>query len=157
MTPRTLLLAITTTAVGAAVAFEATHVVVTDDATVYDELHPYEDAYVIASPPYWTLAHCETVGTPQSYRTYCYVTLPDGVAGLAEWEYFGKLVVARAALTLATGPGGDQPAAAVPAGELLARVGEENTPAGETWLEVVTADRRRGWVRAADAGPYTLK
>ena len=138
-----------TLAAAAAAAFTATYVVVTDDAVIYDQAHQYDDDYVVARPPYWTPATCETVGTPQSPRTYCLVTLEDGRRGLAEWDYFGRLLVVRDGATLATGPGGDKAAATVAAGEEVARVGEETTPQGELWLELVTRDGRRGWLPAA--------
>jgi len=157
-------------AAGAA-AFAPTHVVVADDAVVYDENHQYDDAYVVARPPYWTAARCEAVGSPSSPRTYCYVTLTDGTTGLAEWDYFGKLYVAAREARLRAAPGDDQAEVGrVAVGESIAEVGppvflqppgfhDEHygdatgifyDEAAEEWREVMTKDRRRGFLRAAD-------
>jgi hypothetical protein len=150
-----ILLALAAAAGAAPAAFTATHAVVDDDAAVYDQEHQYEDEYIVATPAYWTLARCERVGGAQSFRTYCWVTLEDGTQGLAEWEYFGKLFVAAEDQILTVGPGGGTgAAAAVTAGELLARVGEAAFHVGDSWLEVVTADRRRGWLPASSTQPY---
>lgn len=141
----------------AAVAFTPTHLVVVDDAVVYDEAHNYEEDFIIARLPYWTEVEAEWYGSPESARTYCLVTLADGQQGLAEWDYFGRAYAVAADETILVGV----PAAARTERARLKRgvvVAETGPPATDdagnvTWRQVTTEEGQQGWVSAPALAP----
>jgi hypothetical protein len=141
----------------AALAFAPTHLVVVSEAVVYDEDHNYEDEYIIERLPYWTPVVAEEVGSPESARTYCLVTLADGRRGLAEWDYFGRAYAVAAEETILVGV----PAVArterarLKRGEVVAETGPPATDdAGNvTWRQVTTEDGQRGWLSAPALAP----
>jgi hypothetical protein len=143
----TLLLAV------AALAFAPNYYVVVDGGVVYDEAHNYEDDHVVGELPYWTPVEAEPVGSPESARTYCYVKLADGRAGLTEWDNLGWAL--RAA-------GDDVPIfAEADEGEVKGRLARGDVVAfilvdGEVAIDyygVTTAERLEGWVRKSDVEP----
>jgi hypothetical protein len=137
----------------AALAFAPNYYVVVEGAVLYDQDHNYEDDYIIERLPFWTPVEAEPVGSPESARTYCYVKLADGRAGLTEWDYLGWAL--RAA-------GDDVPIFAEPdEGEIKGRIARGDVVAfilidGEVALDyygVTTAERLEGWVRKSDVEP----
>jgi hypothetical protein len=137
----------------AALAFTPDHIVVVDGAVVYDEDHNYESDYIIAHLAYWTPVVAEPVGTPESPRTYCLVTLEDGRRGLTEWDHVGwALKAVRDDVpvyerTVIHDDGGAV-VATLDKGEVVAfRTGAIECEG------IITAERLEGWVRKSDVEP----
>jgi len=152
---RVSVLAAVMAAAGAA-AFTPTDVVIVDGAPLYEEGRCGDEAGVIAELPFWTAVAAETVGNPESPRTYGHATLKGGETGELEWADLGKLFVAVR---------DDAPVRATPEEEAavvawLAQgdwVGEVRIVHAEVegrWLEVVTGGGARGWLDASLAQPY---
>ncbi|MGD8719659.1 MAG: hypothetical protein PVH29_12670 [Candidatus Zixiibacteriota bacterium] len=141
----------------AALAFAPDHIVVVDDAVVYDEDHNYEDDYVIARLPYWTPVVAESVGTPMSARTYCLVTTEDGRRGLTEWDTLGwALKAVRDDVPIYSQPPTDDTAGTVVGrlakGELVAYA-VISSPVFIDYHGVMTASRLKGFVHTDDLEP----
>ncbi len=149
--------ALIVTAAAAAFAFAPTHVVVAEEAVVYDEAHNYDEEYVVARPARWTPVAAEAVGPPQSPRTYCLVTLADGRRGLTEWDNVARAFVVVADETSLVGV----PAAAktevaiLKKGDIVAQAGPPATDeAGSvSWCQVVAEGGEAGWVDAQALKP----
>ena len=137
----------------AALAFTTTHLVVVESAVVYDEAHNYEDDHVVAELPYWTPVEAEPVGTPQSARTYCFVKLADGRAGLTEWDYLGwALQAARDGVLVYAEPGEGAVKARLANAELVAFILIDGRTDPDHY-GVTTAKGTKGWVRKDDVVP----
>jgi hypothetical protein len=149
-----ILIALTLVA-SAALAFAPTHLVVVDGAVLYDEDHNYEDDYIIARLPYWTPVVAEEVGTPESARTYCLVTLADGRRGVTEWDYLGRALKVIVDQTALADVPGHVPADAtrLTKGDVVAFAPADVTAERPGFIEVVSADGLRGWVPEGDVAP----
>jgi len=134
----------------AALAFAPNYYVVVDGAVVYDEAHNYEDDYIVETLPFWTPVEAEPVGSPESARTYCYVKLADGRAGLTEWDYLGRaLQAARDGVLVYAEPGGGAVKARLANAELVAFILIDGRTDPDHF-GVTTAGRTEGWVRKSD-------
>lgn len=134
----------------AALAFTTTHLVVVESAVVYDEAHNYEDDYVVAALPYWTPVEAEPVGSPESARTYCFVKLADGRAGLTEWDYLGRALQAvKDGVLVYAEPGEGAVKARLSKSELVAFVLIDGRTDPDHF-GVTTAGGTEGWVRKSD-------
>ena len=144
-------------AAAAAFAFTPSHLVVAEEAVIYDEDHNYDDDYIIERLPYWTPVAAEAVGSRQSPRTYCLVTLADGRRGLTEWDNVGRafVIVAEEALLVGVPAVAKTKVAALKKGEIVAETGPPATDADRnpTWFQVVTEEGDAGWVSAQALGP----
>ncbi|HUV85965.1 MAG TPA: hypothetical protein VMX79_02510 [bacterium] len=131
-----------------ALAFAPTHLVVVEGAVLYDEDHNYGDDYIVERLPYWTPVVAEPVGTPESPRTYCLVTLEDGRRGLTEWDYLGRALTVVAEETTLAGVPADVPAdvTRLKKGAVLAFAPTAEAGSRPGFIEVLNEDGLRGWV-----------
>ena len=137
----------------AALAFAPDHYVVVDGAVVYDEAHNYEDDYIVETLPFWTPVEAEPVGTPESARTYCYVKLADGRAGLTEWDYLGwALRAARDDVPIFAEPNEGAVKGRLAKGDVVAFILIDGEVAID-YYGVTTAEGLEGWVRKSDVEP----
>jgi hypothetical protein len=142
-----LFIALTTTA-ATALAFTPTHLVIADGTVLYDEDHNYEDDYILERLPYWTPVVAEPVGTAESPRTYCLVTLTDSRRGLTEWDYLGRTLVVVADEANLSGVPQDVPVEVkiLKKGDLVANAPTSVAGSKAGFIEVLNEDGLRGWV-----------
>lgn len=152
-------LALLLTAAAAAGAFAPTDVAIVDGAPFYKEGWCGDESGVLAELPYWTPIRAETVGNPESPRTYGHVTLKGGEEGEMEWSDLGILYAAISddAPVRAHPEDGAMVVARLAQGEWVAEVRVVHAEVEGRWLEVMTAGGQRGWLDASLAQRLSAK